>query len=173
MIPRIDIQNRSTRKRFYRRDQLLHLAQHICDSEGCTGSIEISLLFCDDVYMAELNRQYRKKSGPTDVLSFPQEPVTAGEVRQLGDIVISLETVERLGGDLTESRREVGLLFCHGLLHLLGYDHATASEEDKMKTLQARYLGTSPEEAWKNKPSTPPRAKQSANRVKGSTRGRR
>lgn len=140
---RIDIRNLSSRKRFYRRDQLLHLAQHICESEGCTGSIEISLLLCDDAYIAELNRQYRKKSVATDVLSFPQESVVVGETRQLGDIVISLETVERRGGDLSAFRHEVGLLFCHGLLHLLGYDHATVSEEESMKTLQARYLGTS------------------------------
>lgn len=173
MIPRIGIRNESRRKRFYRRDTLLQLAQFICESEGYSGPVEISLLFCDDAYMAELNRQYRKKDAPTDVLSFPQEAVTAGDVRLLGDIVISLETVERRGGDLTALRREVGVLFCHGLLHLLGYDHATAAEEDTMKKLQARYLGSSVENAWESEPAAPKSANRGGKRSKGPARERR
>lgn len=173
MIPRIGIRNESARKRFYRRDTLLQLAKLVCESEGCTGPVEISLLFCDDPYMAELNQKFRKKDGPTDVLSFPQEVVIAGDARQLGDIVISLETVERRGGNLAAHRREVGMLFCHGLLHLLGYDHATAAEEEKMRKLQAHYLGTGVEIAWGSEPAAPKSANRGGKRSKGPERERR
>jgi probable rRNA maturation factor len=152
----LGVQNESTRKRLYRRDVLRRLASRIGEGEGLTAPIEISVLFCDDPRMAELNGCYRNKKQPTDVLSFEQEPIAGVETSSadgapvvLGDIVISLETVEHnCGGDRALMRDEVSLLFCHGLLHLLGYDHAAKRERDEMIEKQALYLGVSQKAAW-------------------------
>ena len=83
---------------------------------------DLELILCDDETIRELNRIHRDKDRPTDVLSFPLE----GEMPHLplGSIVISVDRVreaaERLGHDPAQ---ELALLFLHGLLHLLGYDH--------------------------------------------------
>jgi probable rRNA maturation factor len=145
----VGIRNESIRKRLYRRAGLLALAERICKGEGLTGTVEVSLLFCDDDFITDLNRRYRRKNSPTDVLSFEQSPSAGMGPRVLGDIVISLETAERnCGGDRALMRDEVNLLFCHGLLHLLGHDHGTAFEKQRMTERQARYLGTSHDAAW-------------------------
>lgn len=145
----LQLRNESTRKRMYRRDVLADLATRICTSEGSEREVELSVLFCDDPFIQELNRTYRNVNKPTDVLSFPQPRSEDGVAATLGDIVISLETVERrCAGDRVAIRGEIALLFCHGVLHLLGYDHASAAERDTMAALQARYLGIPIEDAW-------------------------
>ncbi len=150
MAVSIDVRNESTRKGMHRRDVLERIAERVFAGEGVAGDIELSVLFCDDPFIAGLNRRYRKKTGATDVLSFSQEEdAVAGGARALGDIVISLETVERFcDGDAAGMRDEVRLLFCHGLLHLLGNDHADAAGKKRMLELQARYLGVDPGAAW-------------------------
>lgn len=146
---RVDIQNRSAVLRLYRSEHLRALAERVCAGEGVSGEIEVSLVLCDDPHIAALNSSYRGKQGPTDVLSFPQESGTTPGFRALGDIVISLETVgRRCDGDRAAMRRELDLLFCHGLLHLLGYDHHTASAQAAMRARQAHYLSWSEAEAW-------------------------
>ncbi len=92
---------------------------------------EVSVLLCGDARMRTLNRRYRRKDRPTDVLSFP-----AGG-RTLGDIVISVPYAAR------EARRrgataggEIDRLLLHGYLHLLGYDHET--DDGQMDALEAR-----------------------------------
>ncbi len=143
------VRNESRRKRMFRRDTLAHVAERIYDEEGIKDTIELSVLFCDDAFISELNRTYRGKSGPTDILSFAQESAGHSGVRVLGDIVISLETVERFcRNDLAAIRSEVLLLFCHGFLHLLGYDHATQSGRKAMQDRQARYLHLQAVKAW-------------------------
>lgn len=145
----LHIRRESTRRTVCRRDRLTRLAQTICAHEGSELEVELSLVFCDDAFITELNRAYRGVDGPTDVLSFPQPRPEPGVASVLGDIVISLETVERrCRSERAAMRSEVRLLFCHGLLHLLGYDHATRADRDLMAALQARYLGVSIEEAW-------------------------
>ncbi len=144
------VRNTSTRKRLFRSDALRRLAERICESEGVREEAEISLLFCDDDEIAELNRQYRRKNKPTDVLSFAQNhtPIP-GAARLLGDIVISLETVEaRFPQSAEKMRAEIRLLFCHGLLHLLGYTHDKPAEEKRMAARQAQLLGVPSEQAW-------------------------
>lgn len=150
MALHIDVRNESTRRGLHRSDVLGRIAARVLEGEGVAGSMELSVLFCDDPFIAELNRRYRKKKGPTDVLSFAQEEDTdVGGARALGDVVISLETVERFcDGDPERMRAEVRLLFCHGLLHLLGNDHADAAGKKRMSDLQARYLGVDPDAAW-------------------------
>ncbi len=146
----IEVRNESTRRGLHRRDVLERIATRVFEGEGVTGNTELSVLFCDDPFIVELNKRYRKKKGPTDVLSFSQEEETmVGGVRALGDIVISLQTVERFcDGDAARMRAEVRLLFCHGLLHLLGSDHADAAGKKRMLDLQVRYLGVDPDAAW-------------------------
>ncbi len=102
---------------------------------------EISVLLLDDAGIALLNRAYRGVSGPTDVLAFP---MSEGKFKSLspdclGDVVISAETARR------QSRRgglsaELALLLVHGILHLVGYDHGTATERRRMWEKQAALL---------------------------------
>ena len=93
-------------------------------------SAEISVTFVNNEQIQELNKQYRQKDVPTDVLSFPMgengvyDENHATGAKILGDIVISMEKAveqaERYGHSL---EREVGYLTAHSMLHLLGYDH--------------------------------------------------
>ena len=98
---------------------------------------EISLLITNDETIHLLNKEYRQKDKPTDVLSFPMED----EV-MLGDIVISLDTAKNQAQERDINvDREVAFLFIHGLLHLLGYDHETSVEDEKeMFDLQEEIL---------------------------------
>lgn len=101
------------------------------------NNYEISLLITDDETIHQLNKEYRQKDRPTDVLSFPME-----DDIMLGDIVISLDTAKKqaLERDINVDR-EVAFLFIHGLLHLLGYDHETSAEDKKeMFALQEEIL---------------------------------
>lgn len=146
----LDVRNESSHKRLCRRDALQRLAKKVCAGEDLRGKNELSLLFCDDPFIKKLNRTYRKKNRPTDVLAFEQDPVSSPPPRVLGDIVISLETVERnCHSDRKRMRSEIDLLLCHGLLHLLGYDHATPQEREVMTDRQAHYLNRSKQAAWR------------------------
>lgn len=143
------INNESSRKRMYRRDVLARLVDRILGGESVEGETELSILFCDDPFIRKLNRDYCKKNRSTDVLSFEQAGIEGQAQRVLGDVVISLETVEsNCGCDPTLMRDEVKMLVCHGVLHLLGYDHGTTSEKKAMVDKQASYLGVSSIEAW-------------------------
>jgi probable rRNA maturation factor len=97
---------------------------------------EVTLLVTDDEAVAAYNQQYRGVEGPTDVLSFAaQEPtpgfITAPEMAAyLGDIVIALPFTRRQAAALNRTLiAELRLLAVHGVLHLLGYDHAEPEEE--------------------------------------------
>ncbi|MBI3912133.1 MAG: rRNA maturation RNase YbeY [Armatimonadetes bacterium] len=118
------------------------LLQNLLALEAVSPNVEVSVLFCTDALIHELNRRYRGVDRPTDVLSFPQEsPAPPEGPHPLGDVVISVETaaqqaVER-GRPLDE---EVAWLFLHGVLHLLGYDDATAAEAREMDQRAHRIL---------------------------------
>jgi len=115
-------------------------AKRIRSPQSPVRNLEVDVTFVTDAEIAELNRDYRRKNRPTDVLSFAQfegaewsgADVLADSLT-LGDIVISLETAQRqaeqLGHDLTT---EIAFLIVHGTLHLLGYDHTTASQRRMM-----------------------------------------
>lgn len=103
---------------------------------------ELSVLLCDDRTMRRLNRRYRKRDRPTDVLAFSMhegESMTTTDL--LGDVVISLDTARRQArrGDRSIIA-EVTHLLAHGLLHLLGYDHQTSSQTREMDTLTGQLL---------------------------------
>jgi len=148
------IRNESARKRLHRTDDLRRLAERVCVGEGSDPDAELSVLLCDDPFIAELNLRYRKINAQTDVLAFSQATerelaLPALSYSVLGDIVISLETVERhCKGDRAAMREEIRLLFCHGLLHLLGYQHEGAQECERMAARQALYLGRPLEAVW-------------------------
>ena len=145
------LRNISSTKRLVRREALEHLANRICAGENIDTATEISLLLCDDEFIGRLNRQYRGEEGSTDVLSFEQDGPGG---RILGDVAISLETVLRqCDQDRMLARKEVDLLLCHGLLHLLGYDHSTRAERETMARKQAQYLGVSEQAAWPSAPT--------------------
>lgn len=110
---------------------------------GCPEG-EVSVSVVDDAEMAGLNRQYRKKRGPTNVLSFPMnEGVGAGlNPHLLGDVVISADTAfsetESEKKTMTARLTELSI---HGVLHLLGHDHGTLKEAAEMEALEsAMYL---------------------------------
>lgn len=156
-VVRLAIASHSRERRLYRRDRLIHIAETACGRMGVEGKVEISLLFCDDREIEDLNARYRNEQAPTDVLSFGQEDMPRPDgVRVLGDVVISLETVARrckaatgeADAGRSAAQREVRLLFCHGVLHLLGYDHGSAQERERMAAVQSAILGIPLEEAW-------------------------
>ena len=110
------------------------IARAIRDSgvQGPGSKAEVSILFCGDRKMRTLNRLYRKKDRPTDVLAFPAEAEGL-----LGDIVISVPFAARQAKRRREPPwREIDRLLLHGFLHLLGYDHETDAGE--MDALEAR-----------------------------------
>lgn len=98
---------------------------------------QLSLVFCDDEAIKELNNEYRGKNQPTDVLSFPIELENfVPEIRMLGDIVISTDTAVKQAKDYNHSvETEILILLIHGLLHLSGYDHI---KEDECKEMRAK-----------------------------------
>lgn len=121
-------------------------ARRLLRDEGCSEKVEVSILLTDDERIAELNRQYRGIDAPTDVLSFSQvegEEMPDGDSEHvvLGDVVISVETASRqAAGRGCPTEDEVDLLLVHGLLHLLGYDHAEPDAEQEMFARQEAIL---------------------------------
>jgi len=104
---------------------------------------ELSILLTDDGAIAELNRRYLGKEGPTNVLAFPMnEGLSPGGVRLLGDVVVSVETALAESRQLGESlERTVLRLLIHGLLHLLGHDHEKSRKEaQRMEKEEQRLL---------------------------------
>jgi probable rRNA maturation factor len=111
------------------------------------GPVELCVMLSDDVTVADLNERFRGKRGPTNVLSFPVRsplaPERGGEreTRMIGDIVLAVETVVR------EARRDgktvsahVAHLVVHGVLHLLGHDHARDADAARMEALEVAVL---------------------------------
>lgn len=95
---------------------------------------EVSVLMVDDQTIQQFNKDYRNKDMPTDVISFAAEEADLVNFvdlpRNLGDIIVSYNHVEKQAGDLQHSfERELVFLLIHSMLHLNGYDHVDVSEE--------------------------------------------
>jgi probable rRNA maturation factor len=106
---------------------------------------ELSVLLTDDAGIHQLNRDHRQKDKPTDVLAFPMDESVPDPAGILGDVVISLDTAERQA----RARRrplieEVRFLLAHGILHLIGYDHAEPSEKRELVALTRRLVRHAP-----------------------------
>jgi probable rRNA maturation factor len=131
---------------------------------------ELSIVLTGDNQIQLLNRIYRKKNRPTDVLAFAQRDGTLGRdtSRLLGDIVVSIPTARRQaearGSDLVS---ELTMLLAHGLLHLLGWDHATPAEDRRMRRETQRLCGQAEIAA-----RTPRRLRRPFRSVKGATAAR-
>ncbi len=113
---------------------------------GITDDIEMSVILVDDEKIHEINRDYRHIDRSTDVISFALEDneqyYVEGMPRELGDIFISIDHAKAQAQEYGHSlRREMCFLFCHGCLHLLGYDHMKKEEEEVMFGLQKEILG--------------------------------
>jgi probable rRNA maturation factor len=126
----------------------VELAQHVLVAEGVAGDAELSLLFVDEPTISGLNRRFMDADGPTDVLAFPiDDPVDEAAVRTdarsmgpapllLGDVVVCPAVAERQAPEHAGSYDdELALLVVHGVLHVLGHDHAGVTEA---ATMQAR-----------------------------------
>jgi probable rRNA maturation factor len=103
---------------------------------------EVSLTFVDIQEMEELHIKWMQEGGPTDVLSFPMDmPENKDDVVTLGDIVIAPAVAAKQAKDAGHSvEHEMYILATHGLLHILGYDHADPDEEKVMFALQERIV---------------------------------
>jgi len=105
--------------------------------EGELGPAELSVALVDDATIRALNRDFRGKDRPTDVLAFAmregEQMPSPGEIELLGDVVIAVPTARRQARRRRRSLLdELTMLLGHGLLHLIGYDHATKAEEKVM-----------------------------------------
>lgn len=101
------------------------------------------MVVVDDATMAILNQTYRGVSGPTDVLAFPMTEGRFGGLSPdlLGDVVISAETAERQAREAgCNVQDEMAQLLVHGILHLVGYDHGTTRERQRMWRKQRAIL---------------------------------
>lgn len=119
---------------------LTHAASH-CGMKLLDGA-EVSLLLVDDARMRTMNKEWREKDKPTNVLSFqsvPKDRLAAAPF--LGDIVLACETVEREALDEGKTFDDhAAHLVVHGFLHLLGHDHMNDEEADVMEALETRIL---------------------------------
>lgn len=114
------------------------------NQEVVEAAVSLTLLLTSDAQLQQLSRDFLGIDRPTDVLSFPDGDMLPGmESVYLGDVAISVETAQRQAaarGHTLEG--ELQLLAVHGLLHLLGYDHAEPDEKETMWAAQAGILST-------------------------------
>lgn len=128
------LRTRGLDRRPVRHADLRWRAEAMLEALGLADA-ELSILLCDDSTIRELNRRYRKKNRPTDVLAFPMHEGPGPHIAPalLGDVVISLPTARRQAAARDRAIvDEVTFLLAHGLLHLLGHDHANKREEREM-----------------------------------------
>jgi probable rRNA maturation factor len=129
-------------------DLLERAARAVLDLSGAPDA-DLSIVLVDDARIQALNRDFLAHDAPTDVLSFPaDEPDPETGRRYLGDVVISLGRAEEQARECSHPvEAEMQLLVVHGILHLLGHDHAETGEKKRMWAAQAQALerlGVSP-----------------------------
>jgi len=125
------------------------VARHVLDSLGINPLAELSILVVDEAAMSTLHKQWLDLDGPTDVMAFPMDEMDGARRPDavdpgptlLGDVVLcpafARDQARKAGHSLLD---ELQLLTVHGVLHLLGYDHAEPDEEREMFALQYRLL---------------------------------
>lgn len=113
---------------------------------GLSDDLEISVTFVRSRTIHVINREYRNIDRPTDIISFAANDFsypgeTPEEHADLGDLFLNIDYAARQAKEYGHSlKREVGFLFCHGLLHCLGYDHMKPEDEKVMFALQDEIL---------------------------------
>ncbi|MDI3314043.1 MAG: rRNA maturation RNase YbeY [Mycobacterium sp.] len=129
--------------------ELISVARFVLDRMGVNPAAELSLLLLDTAAMADLHLRWMDLPGPTDVMSFPMDELEPGGrpdapepgPSMLGDVVLCPEfAAEQAAAAGHSLGQELALLTIHGVLHLLGYDHAEPDEEEEMFALQHRLL---------------------------------
>ncbi|WP_300402374.1 rRNA maturation RNase YbeY [uncultured Nocardioides sp.] len=132
--------------------RLSTLARFVMDRMRVHALAELCIKAVDEQTIAELNEQWMDKQGPTDVLAFPMDELRPGLVGEepeegvLGDLVLCPAVAERQGETAGHGTvAELDLLTTHGILHLLGYDHAEPEEHKEMFGLQDELLA-----AWRS-----------------------
>ena len=127
------------------RDELVEVARFVLDDRRVPSEMELALLLVDEPTIAALNAEHLDGEGPTDVLAFPiDEPGESapGGPSVLGDVVLCPVYVARQAAEHGVTlQQELRMLAVHGILHLLGMDHAGPEEERRMTELTARLLG--------------------------------
>lgn len=128
--------------------ELAALSRFVMDQMRVHPLAELCIKAVDEATIAQLNEQWMEKEGPTDVLAFPMDELRPGLVNEepeegvLGDLVLCPDIAARQAETAGHSRdAEIELLTVHGILHLLGYDHAEPDEHREMFGLQDRLLG--------------------------------
>ncbi len=132
-----DIYDRKITKKFVKQTSQQILKELQLDN------VELSITLTDNESIRQINKQWRKKDRPTDVLSFPIDEKPPGyRYRILGDVIISLPFAKKQAEEIGISyQEEVIRLLTHGILHLLGYDHELCpAEAKKMFDLQDRIV---------------------------------
>ena len=122
--------------------EMTSLMTHAMKALDLNPECDLNIAFVEDDYMTELHIKWMDEPGTTDVLSFPMNmPEEPGEAVTLGDIVIS--PVVAAAQALTQghsTEHEIYILATHGLLHIIGYDHADKNEEKVMFDLQEKIV---------------------------------
>ena len=109
--------------------------------EGHLEDAEMTIRLVDELESAQLNQQFRKKTGPTNVISFPYDPSFDGESSLLGDIVVCAPLVEKEATHLNKPLlARWAHMVIHGTLHLLGYNHENPAEAEIMEGLETDLL---------------------------------
>ena len=128
--------------------RLAALSRFVMDRMRVHPQAELCVKAVDEATIAELNERWMDKEGPTDVLAFPMDELRPGLVDEepeegvLGDLVLCPEIAARQGETAGHGTlAEIELLTTHGILHLLGYDHAEPEEHAEMFGLQDEILG--------------------------------
>ncbi len=129
--------------------ELVRISRHVLAAMRVHPAAELSLLLVDEPAMEHLHMQWMQLPGPTDVMSFPMDELRPGnddedpEPGLLGDIVLCPTVAQRQALDAGHSTiDELLLLTTHGILHLLGFDHAEPAAEQEMFALQRKLLLT-------------------------------
>ena len=117
---------------------------HMMSLSKADSKKQTTVLLADDQTLKALNKQWRGKNKPTNVLSFPAPqdvPVPRGEIKPLGDIALSYDTLakEAKAAKITISDHMMHLIV-HGLLHLVGHDHTDDADADQMESKEIRIL---------------------------------
>ncbi|MCY8345229.1 rRNA maturation RNase YbeY [Bacillus haynesii] len=145
----LDITDETGRVPEDRLAEIKKLLQFSAAEEGVAEGAEVSVTIVNNEEIQKINKEYRGKDYPTDVISFALEEDGEGEIEiigadmppVLGDIIISVDKAQEQAEEYGHSlMRELGFLTVHGFLHLLGYDHMTEEEEKEMFTKQKEIL---------------------------------
>lgn len=130
-------------------EEFVRLADFVLSAMHVSTEVELNIIFIDPEPMEELHVRWLDLEGPTDVMSFPMDELRPGTAERptppgmLGDICICPAIASRQAAESGHSAAEEMLLLAtHGMLHLLGYDHATDAEREVMFALQRKLLLT-------------------------------